>query len=572
MGKIIGLIFVASLLTACGNASTTTPASAANTAVGISTTGTTTTVPVGVVPEVVYSLNNPVFGVTPLSANGTTSVSVLVNANGVVASNPTEVLFTSGCVTAGKAKLTPSAFTSSGTAVATYLDQGCAGTDVVTATVSTDNYSYSSSATLTVLAPDVGSIRFVSASPTNITLKGVGGAGRQETSRVTFQIVDVAGNPVAGKTVNLSLTTSVGGLGLINATATSDAQGFAVVDVTSGVVATPVRVKASTTGVGGVLITTQSDLLTVSTGTPDQTSFSLVADTLNIEGWNFDGGIANLTVRLSDHFNNPVPDGTAVSFTAESGQIVGNCAIAAGQCSVTLTSSGLRPSDGRVTVLAYADGDESFRDINGNGYVDSLAERVDINGANTDLQEAFMDQNEDGVYNTGEYFPDFNNNGAHDLVDGVYNGLLCKIGVSSECPSGTASSLHVFNNIVITFSGSSPTITGVSPAPPLDLTCNGSVAYTFTVSDLNGNPMPRGTTIDVITTNGKLGAPSSFTVGSSNLNIATSPTNPVFRYSVSLSGDGTAAPCVDTTLSGTMTITVTTPNGTVSAANVAVIN
>ena len=151
---------------------------------------------------------------------------------------------------------------------------------------------------------------------------------------------------ISGVTVNFSLNTAVGGITLVSPTGISDAFGFVYADITSGTVATPVRVTASVT-TATVTISTQSDQLVVTTGTPDQTSFSLTATSLNIEGWNYDGATTTLTTRLSDHFNNPVPDGTAVSFIAETGQIVGSCFVSSGGCSVDLTSSGLRPTDGR---------------------------------------------------------------------------------------------------------------------------------------------------------------------------------------------------------------------------------
>ncbi|MFW8341613.1 hypothetical protein ACOICY_29205, partial [Klebsiella pneumoniae] len=69
------------------------------------------------------------------------------------------------------------------------------------------------------------------------------------------------------------------------------------------------------------LISSQSSVLVISTGKPDQDSFSLSAETLNAEGWDVDGTAVKVTARLADAFNNPVPDGTAVYFTTEGGAI-----------------------------------------------------------------------------------------------------------------------------------------------------------------------------------------------------------------------------------------------------------
>ncbi len=60
----------------------------------------------------------------------------------------------------------------------------------------------------------------------------------------------------------------------------------------------------------------------VSMGFPDNDSFTFSADRYNIEGAGFADETAAITMQLSDRFNNPVPDGTVVSFTTEGGSIV----------------------------------------------------------------------------------------------------------------------------------------------------------------------------------------------------------------------------------------------------------
>ena len=67
-------------------------------------------------------------------------------------------------------------------------------------------------------------------------------------------------------------------------------------------------------------------------------------------------------VLAADHFNNPVPNGTAISFTTEGGAIDGSCLTDDGGCSVTWRSQRPRLPDGRFTILATAIGNESFLD------------------------------------------------------------------------------------------------------------------------------------------------------------------------------------------------------------------
>ena len=522
----------------------------------------------------VVTIDAPVVATNPLSAFGTTSVTATVRSNGAPVSVPQTVTFSSPCAAAGKAVLTTSAATVNGVATASYRDNGCGVNDPITAV------SGSLASLPTVLAvspPASGSIQFVSATPTSITLKGMGGQGRQEASQVIFKVVDNVGNALGGKTVNFSLSTSVGGIrfsnGSTTATATSDLTpgptlGQAVVTVNSGTVSTPVRVQASTAGANGTL-STMSDQLTITTGIPDQDSFSLSATKLNMEGWNIDGTTTTLTARLADHFNNPVPDNTAVNFTASGGQIGSSCLTVGGACSVTLTSQNPRPANGRVVVLAYAIGEESFTDLNGDGLANNAAEMMDINGNSTDMGEAFRDDNEDGVRQANEPFIDFNGDGIYSGPDGKFSGVLCQTG---DAFCSTQKSIHVRGLTTIVFSGSAALI---SLPSQINLNAGGGLAgcggpqnVLINIVDVNGNVMPVGTTIDVTTTNGKLSpTPTSFIVPNTAINGA-------IPYVIKISGDGTtsAGVCTDTTPSGVLTVTVKSPSGLITTKSVAVLN
>jgi hypothetical protein len=220
-----------------------------------------------------------------------------------------------------------------------------------------------------------GSISFVSATPPNIALKGTGGEGRSEASVVVFKVLDIYGNPIQ-RLVNFSLPlhTTFGGLYLSTLSANSDpASGEVQTTVNAGTESTPIRVTAT---IDGTTIATVSDVLVVSTGIPDQNSFSISASTFNIEGLNYDGVTSDITVRLADHFNNWVPDGTAVGFRTTGGSIPASCVTTNGACTVQLTSQNprsgpaLAPVNFRAVILAYALGEESFSDLNNNGRYD----------------------------------------------------------------------------------------------------------------------------------------------------------------------------------------------------------
>jgi hypothetical protein len=529
------------------------------------------------------AVSAPVLGVGSgaLSAYGTTSIAVTVSINGVPVSTQQSVTFSSSCASVGKAILTTAVATVNGVATGSYRDNGCAGTDVITASAAG---ATSPSTNLVVSPPTTGSIQFVSATPSIISLKGIGGV---EAAQVRFRVLDASGNPLSGKTVTFGLSTTVGGITLTPtapATAISDANGLVAIGVNSGTVSTPVRVTASTPGpTVGTTLTTQSSALTITTGIPDQDSFSLSADIYNPEFGAIDGNKIILTARLADHFNNPVPNGTVVNFTTEGGSIVASCSTVIdsngnSNCSTTLSSQEPRPADGRATVLAYAVGEESFIDLNGNGVADlepypgtpGITEMV-VNGLLTDLSEAFRDDNENGVREANETFLDFNQNGVFDGPDGKYSGVLCDTAKSSPGTCSTNRSIHVRKSVVIVFSGSSAFISKIAPASTIDLggNCAGaSQEVDLRIVDVRGNPMPAGTTVAITTTNGTISGTGTITQPNTNVTPAAGAAN----YTVSIRDDGvkttqtdpttgaiTFGPCVDTTISGVLTVTVTTP-------------
>lgn len=325
---------------------------------------------------------------------------------GVSTSSPAAVAVTSACVSAGKATISPASVTNtSGTVTFVYKDTGGCGatndSDTVTATITG---SSATPATLQIFltSPTVNSITFDSTSSNTIYLKG---SGYTESAQVRFKVVDTAGNPLPGQKVDLSLSTVAGGLTLDGQSIlngrdtpelkTSDANGFVTVIVNSGTVPTPVRVIAT---LDNTSITTVSSNLAVLTGLPSQAHFSLAQATFNIEGGDVDGVANTYTVTASDRSGNPVPNGTSIVFWAEGGTIVGSATTSlnsAGLATATANfeSSSPRPDDGRITVLAYAIGEETFIDQNGNNVWDPGEPFQDLGDIVKDVQY-------DGIYDS----------------------------------------------------------------------------------------------------------------------------------------------------------------------------
>ncbi|MEI7671518.1 MAG: hypothetical protein WCK00_05340 [Deltaproteobacteria bacterium] len=499
--------------------------------------------------------------ITPaiLSAGGSAGVSITVNDG---AGNPfttsVPISFTSDGVKATKATITAQVYTVNGVASATYRDINYATVDTITATLTIGGTTFTKTGTFTVNAAAAGSISFISATPANIALKGTGGTGRSETSVVVFKVLDTNGNPIR-KTVNFSLlaNTTIGGLALTAASADSDpVTGLVQTIVQAGTVSTPVRVAAT---IALTAISTTSDQLVISTGIPDQDSFSIAISTHNIEAWNDDGITSVITVRLADHFNNPAPDGTAVYFRSSGGSVQPSCTTTAGTCTVTFTSGAPRPANGRVVILAYALGEESFVDLNGNGIYDTT-----IPDTFTDMPEPFLDANENGTRDATEEIVDTNNDTFYSPADGKFNGILRDASLTGP------TTIHVRGSATVVLSGSDAVIKidGATAPPARNIipVCTpgvawtpGSVSFNVVVADVNGNVMPAGTTIAFNTTNGTIiHTALSYTVPKTS---TAPPTYPVTIQSDATQGSGPGFACTNTITSGTFTVTVSTPNG-----------
>lgn len=569
LNSIRALVFacaatLASTLAGCGGGG----ASSTSTAPGSGGGGGATTAGITV------ALKDPVTGAARTSVapdSAALAEATVRNASGA----PVTGVAVKFSVAAGYATFFPTSGTAltnaSGVASLTIAAGTTTGADTLTAEATvggaklTGTTGYSTTAPSAPTSNAAGSIRFVSATPKVIAIRGAGGVNSSEVSTVVFRVSDANGSPVANQTVTFSLDTAVGGVTLSPTTATTAANGEVQTIVNSGTVATAVRVTATVVG-SSPRIAAISDVLVVSTGIPHDNGFTIAADKPNIEGFNFDGETAVFTARLTDHFGNFVPDGTAVSFRTEGGvsSITPSCTTLGGACTVTLSSSGARPLDGRLTVLATAIGEETYTDANGNGIFDSGESYID-------LPEAFIDGNEDSVRQVSEEFVDFNSSGTYNGADSNFNGVLRAAGLTGP------TTLNVRSSLVIVLSGSSAVIT--SSANPIALgTCSTTgpsskiaVTTSIKVVDARGQVMPAGTTIDVVSSNGFLISPAKITVPSTSANAVTNPA--VATYGVSIEPDWTqtVAPgptysCTNARSSGSLTVTVTTPKNLVSTA------
>ncbi len=569
-----------------------------------------------------------------ISAGGTTVVSVsLVDEQGELFTGIAELSFSSRCTESGTATLSPIVTTSNGLATNTYLAKGCIGEDTIQVNATVGGVNLSATGLVSVLQAEVGSIIFESLSTKHIAIQGAGSIERPESSTIFFQVLDTNGNPINGKDVSFILSAISGGVTLDPSTATTDSEGLVQTVVNSGAVSRTVSVTASIDGTDPVISTSSSELI-ISTGIPDQDSFSISASSFNPEAWQYDGAEVTITARLADAFNNPPPS-TVVFFTTEGGSIGHSSADRQcttgddGSCSVIWRSQAPKPAGkelfaegetprttnidlnglpsfmgqkygGRATILATTIGEESFADLNGNGRfdeceviafrggtgkpcnadgsinlsgVDITYSGNDVSGKPFDLKEAFIDHNEDGLFNpieTGgqlggelEEPSDFNENGLFDDKDNLYNGVLCAIPSHFGC-SNSQKSLDVRAQLVLVMSGSGAQFIATKPVPiggvPGVLTINGegTASASVIIADLHNQPMPSGTEVKFeVAGFGSVVGTSSFTWSDTNKNGGS-------KFSVVIKGEKEDLP-----KEGSLIVTVTTPNGNESAYTVA---
>lgn len=583
------------------------------------------------------NVGNGTSSLSNLSAAGTTTLDVGVYNidTGALLTEPVTVNFETNCA---NATVDTGVTSVNGVARAVFAaDALCEGPVSITATLA--ELGGTATGTVEVLGTTVNSIEFVDATPTNLVLSGTGGT---ETSLVRFRVKDNTGENKPDINVDFSLSSAVGGLNLTNTTATSNGEGLVTATVNSGSIPTAAQVIATITVDPDMVassgdeyeVSTVSSTLSVSTGLPDQGSFSVVADILNPGGGNLDGIESQITIRASDAFNNPVPDGTTIVFTTEYGQIEPQCSIENGACTVTWTSAGgsvlVSPAtgtlrtitagnltgcpgvfpgtgpclneatfpdeqiySGRNTILATTLGEESFVDANGSGLYDwidldndGLYEPLDGETLEIfeDLDEAFVDENEDGVFGndltpgactsaadpdgpecvnwiTGggedthvETFPETAiGNGVFDRGNGIYNGRLCHPDLESlATPLCSFEPVLVRDSVVLVMSGNKPVLSLRDNSPRalhdgvVDLT---GIATSETVilyaSDFQNGRLPAGTVIDVAVTNCDIAGTTTFEVPNSNDEGFT-------VISLTLSNDGD-------TSEGQVNIEVTTP-------------
>ena len=478
-----------------------------------------------------------------LQSGGSTQLQIsFVDDVGAAVTESLRVTISSSCIASSQSSIEGELETSSGGLTLDYNSNGCTGDDLITATATTPSGStIQATGTVTIEEDAVLSVQFIAGDePAQLSLRGVGGV---ESVQLKFRLVGQQSAPIVGEAITFSLSTEAGGIALAETTAESNNMGEVTAIVQSGTVHTTVVVTAThdATGISG-----NSEGINISTGIAQANRLSMSLEYRNPRGFNFDGTEVGVSIIAADQFGNPVPDNTVISFASpEGGTIPSSCSTVNGRCSVTWISSDPRPFGGagdragRASIIAFTSGAEEFGDANGN----SIFDDGDVFDASMDLDEPFVDENENGIYDAGEFFFDFNSSGAIDVADGVWNGPLCEH--SSLC-APTTDEVGIYRTAVIVMSTDGIEVdvdpTGVA-LPFYDPDVSGTIVMEagdssfiggLILSDTNGNSVPLDTTVSFETTVGALIGTSEFKVGSTTepqegfgiiLNAPTDPTS-----------------------------------------------
>jgi len=271
----------------------------------------------------------------------------------------------------------------------------CEGIQTITA-VAANSTSSSRSINVNIKAIEASSIVYTT---TDSVVLGAKNSGSSSSSQVEFTVY-ANGEPAANQDVTLDLIKSPSDFNFVSQgnraskPLKSNSSGKVTVNLYPGNIPGPVEIKASLVANADIFALAKN--ISVATGRPTQNGVTLAIGKNVLADNAID--TTSISPYLTDRQGNLVPDGTVVSFVAEGGTVTPNCATVNGNCTVTFTSQNPRPVNGRVSVIAYVEGDKAYSDLNGdNVYTIGIDDLLD------NIGHFFRDDNEDLKYNPGEF-------------------------------------------------------------------------------------------------------------------------------------------------------------------------
>lgn len=337
---------------------------------------------------------------TSLSSGGTTNITlVTLDANTNTVLNDIVVNFSATCGTFANNSVTSS---NQGNITTTYKaintdGKLCEGTQTITATNSTGTVS--KTIALNIAAIQANSIIYSTDKNVSLVARG---SGSSTSDTVEFTVY-ANGTPAANKQVIISknYAPSDFSFGTLNNQSdvilTSDSDGKITLNVYPGNLPGPVELKAALASNSSIYALSKN--LTVVNSRASQNGVTLAFDKNVLLNNTADS--TTITMHLTNRNGTNVPAGTVVNFIAEGGRITPSCSTDTnGECKVIFTSQNPRPIDGRVSVLAYLEGDKDYYDVNGDN-----AYTAGVDTLTRNIGDAYRDDNENNSYNStiGEF-------------------------------------------------------------------------------------------------------------------------------------------------------------------------
>lgn len=396
------------------------------------------------------------------------------------------VTFSSACLQKSQAKMQTLAgeeqvdFSSgNGSISANYVADGCEGDDEITVSGTFEGQKIDDEQTVTVTVESdlVKQITWVSSIPERIVTKGTNG---QQISTVKFVLTGERNAIVPNQQVRFELKSSketndndfTTDVTLLNDTAVSNALGEVTVAVQSGFKPDNVTIDVIYENPNNPdnVEFGSSQKLTIRSGLTTHANFTLEITHPSVVSYARGADTVDplkVTAYAKDRFGDPVADGTVITFTVENDNALNPgansigffvdeegegsssdedaiCETDNGECSVYwVPDAASATEDGWVTILALAQGQEDFNDLNKNNFFDDGDEFI---VSLHDKGEPFLDHRRYFVKNNvGEiekpvyreklitsdfiegdyYFIDSNSNGYRDKGDGKFSGVNC---------------------------------------------------------------------------------------------------------------------------------------------------
>lgn len=428
-----------------------------------------------------------------LESGGSTNIT-LVTTDGTNAQNNIPVDFTASCGSFNPATATSS---NQGNVTTTYsaIDSNgnlCEGEQTITARTATGIQPVQDKLTIASVKPSA--IMYTTNEAVNLVSKNSGSA---TTGTIEFTVY-ANGTPVRNQEVIVSKVEtpadfSFGSVGNTNnVTLKSNSEGKVAVNLYPGALPGPVELRATLASDSTISVVSKNVTVVQSRAVQNGITTTITKNVL----LNNTTDQSSITMRFTNRNGTSIPAGTTVNFVAEGGMIQPSCSTdAQGACTVTFTSQNPRPANGRVSILAYLEGEKQYTDVNGDNIYTAGTDRLVNN-----IGDLFRDDNENNQYDADEGEFIYRRNAGTSVckanapisgLPGNFNDFIrffTTPNIQNTCNNGLSATLR--QQVIFGFADDTPTFVGLNP------TSNGYHTFYMYGHSEHTVSMPSGTTIE----------------------------------------------------------------------------